>query len=257
MKSRSVKYGSIFIGILLLTICASCQNKVKINEADKNTFEIWKGKTVILPWEEMSSNFSSKQTESQAISQKRLKILSLIDTSCPACIEELKSWKDFIQGVDTMHIGFIFLLYSSDQFLSLDEELIGKTLMYPYFKDINGSVFKKNKFPLDKKYQTFLLNSKNQIVLLGTPNRNAEMFNLYRDYIDKYFNERNVSGVVKGSITVNEGNYTKTRFATKPKYFLENGSVVEDEKAKEMIISLKYIPQINALTGEIILKKRD
>lgn len=257
MKHSFIKYGVIFIEILFLVMQISCKSKVKINDTDKTMLERWEGKTVYLPWNVMKHNFSIAEAGVHNIAQKELKILSLVNTSCPVCIEELKSWNTFIQGIDTMRVGFVFLLYSSDQFLSLDEKLLKKTLIYPYFKDVNGNVFKENKFPLDKKYQTFLLNTKNQIVLLGSPNGNATMFNLYRDYIDKYFSKRNISGVVKGAITVQEENYIKTRFITKPKYFLENGSVVEEKKAKEMISSLKYIPQINELTGEIILKKRD
>lgn len=242
--------------IIAIISLISCYKNVNSNTQDKKAIEEWHGKIVNLPWDTLKINFSGTESEFNLIKGKELKIISIINTNCMECIHKFRDWSLFIEGIDTSYVGFVFLLSSSDQFMGINDILDDINAIYPTFKDKNGDIMKMNIFPQENRYRTFLINNENKIQLLGSPNKNSKMFNLYRDKIDLFFRGKGIKGAVKGAITTEVNGMSKTRFVSKPKYYFENGETIDEEKARELISSLKYIPQINNLTGEVILKKR-
>lgn len=54
---------------------------------------------------------------------------------------------------------------------------------YPIFFDKKGVMGKLNKFPDSYQFKTFLLNEKKEVVLMGTPIGNDELWRLYKEVI--------------------------------------------------------------------------
>src|SRR5690606_19793532 len=55
---------------------------------------------------------SAKEIGATGVSpfEKEIKVVSLLDPTSPSFEKELEVWKHFILGVDTSHVGFVFLI---------------------------------------------------------------------------------------------------------------------------------------------------
>lgn len=97
------------------------------------------------------------------------------------CELHLTNWKIFMHQVDSLtHNNVYFLIVVNTK----DERRICHLIKtedfdLPIYIDTNNYLNKINNFPSNSKFNTFLLNNNNQVVLIGSPIENYEMKNLY------------------------------------------------------------------------------
>ncbi|WP_281299290.1 hypothetical protein [Flavobacterium limnophilum] len=188
---------------------AKSQNQAKI--------ENWYGKKIILPSAKLMRSDNKKHTNPLS---RKIKIVTVINGSCGACVIELKKWKDYMRTVDTSQVGFIYLIQSEDDlftFKELNRDFI--KLSYPYFYDIKKAITKANKLTDNMAYHTFLLNNKNEVILVGNPNKDKKIFDQYKIEINKRTPKKNPSVGVKEGV-----NGTTIK--------ISNGSIYKDKNGK-------------------------
>jgi len=178
----------IFIWIFLFFLVC-CKESGRGN-ADKKTVAKWTNRSLNLP---LNDSLIFNNSSNQIPHKKDIKILTLINGGCGTCVDELSDWKLFINKIDTSSVGVIFLVESFDGTISLDDfkntDSAYVRLNYPYYNDIDLSIFSKYDFPHEKKYQTFLLNQKNEVVLIGNPIFSEAMEDLYLKKISQLIGE--------------------------------------------------------------------
>lgn len=169
-------YLLIFIYIILS--CTSCQNqniKQKVHQ--------WINKEIILP-EKLSYNTHVDSIWNNLLHHE-YKILTIIDTNtCTECHLRLYEWKKLIQEIDsiTNNTTFLLVVHSKDYTL-LDIIKEKNKFTYPIFYDYENKVAQINKFPKDPRFQTFLLDKNNHVILVGNPVGNRALWNLYKQII--------------------------------------------------------------------------
>ena len=180
--SKSYLRGIIFVFIIVII---GCNNR---NQEVVDFVNNWKNKRIELPNISLMRNINNKN--SLGILSKKTKILTFINGDCGSCINELKLWKELMKEINTTKTSFIYIIYSKNKlntFKYLDSTII--KLNYPYFQDDQKQYLLKHKFPEDTRFQTFLLDVDNKVVLLGNPNYNQEIKSLYLKEIQKCLKE--------------------------------------------------------------------
>lgn len=108
-------------------------------------------------------------------------------TECSSChIAHLNDWNEIIQ-ISHQYNKFrpIFIFSPSKSKISDVLNAIEKfPFNYPMLLDFENKFYKKNTFiPNNLNYHTFLLNKNNQIILVGNPLYNSQLWNLYQKTI--------------------------------------------------------------------------
>ena len=139
------------------------------------TVEYWLGKTLYNPNSINDSN--------------QLSIVSYIDGNCGQCIHDLYKWKDVIKKLDnTQNVNYIFYTCSYD-FASLSkycDSIIGLPIELTY--DSLNVFYTTNDLDLDKRFQTFLVDNNDVILIVGNPIFSKDLLDLYSDEISRCFN---------------------------------------------------------------------
>ena len=146
---------------------------------NKKTLNSWLGKKITLPNDTLLRNESLVFSNPK---NKKIKIITLINGNCDACIYEIKEWEKFRKKTNTSQLGIIYIVYSNDnlQFFNSLLSYSKINFSYPYFKDIYKKVIRLNGFPLyDINFQTFLIDSSNQVIITGSPIGNETIEKLY------------------------------------------------------------------------------
>jgi len=117
----------------------------------------------------------------------KLKISTLLWGDCHSCITDLKKWEELYQYVAKKNeVEILFYLYTSDlEFFR--RNLYNKEIhKYPLILDEKLKYIDENNLPFKNKvYQTFLLNSGNEVILVGNPINNDKLMKLYKQEINK------------------------------------------------------------------------
>ncbi|MEM9884408.1 MAG: hypothetical protein AAF849_00835 [Bacteroidota bacterium] len=221
-----------------------------VNGQEKKTISNSKiGSTIILPDNALIRNTVSNKVNPL---EKEIKIFTTIDGNCGQCAIELNSWKSFMEELKNSNIGFIYLIESSDKmrtFNTMNNE--GINLDYPVFYDEGKKIYVKNNLSDSKHFNTFLLNSKNEIVLTGSPIVNEDIAMLYKQKIDSL----NLSSKDYHIKVNQDATGTGVRISGNIIYMDEDKNVIDENKAKQMIASRDFYPSINTNSNVIILKK--
>lgn len=229
--------------LFVVIVVTSCNSNAQI----KSEVNYWKGKQLVLPTDKQIFNNRDKTSPIS----KKIKIMSVINGGCGPCVEELQEWKKFMKGIDTTYVGFVFLVNSVDQIRDFKvKDSLSINLNYPYYYDKLNKITEKNKFSENKLYQTFLLDEKNTVVLLGKPNT-SEMYELYRSQIYKMEKK-----AIKGTTVSRNAGVSTTNVPGNYTFKDEKGNVLDQKKAEEMMNSHKYMPSINDRDQIITLKLR-
>jgi hypothetical protein len=253
----------IFISAFLLLI--SCKNET----VNKNLTS----KMIFLPSVKLMRGDTNKVNPLL----KKIKIFTVIDGSCPTCVDKLIDWEKYIKKIDTAHVGFVILILSEDNFFTFDE--LNKNYIkfsYPYFYDIKKALSSKNNLLDYNSVNTFLLNSKNEVILTGNPIEKKEIFNQYEIEINKRIKKNNyvhieneaifksakAEGIKKSnktqpSVVIQEGvNETIFKISEGFIYKDQNGKILSTQEADNMMSDNNYIPNIDSENGIITFKKR-
>jgi hypothetical protein len=118
---------------------------------------------------------------------KEFKVALYVDSSgCSDCRLRLSQWKQLISEVDSLFpnkVGFIFFFQPKDM-----REMIYLFRMneydYPVFIDKDNAIDHLNNFSQEMKYQCFLLDKNNKVLVLGNPTLNPPIWDLFKEKIE-------------------------------------------------------------------------
>ena len=172
--------------ILLLTIFLSaCQDKQK--EIITLLVKEWQGKQILFPENMVFTRFAS-DTTNFVIPTSDYKVLVFVDSiGCTSCKLQLSRWKEFIRYTDSIsqkNIPFLFFFQFDDQW-EIHSLLIRENFDKPICLDRSDSLNQHNHFPKDIRFQVFLLDKNNKVVVIGNPVHNPNVKELYLEEISR------------------------------------------------------------------------
>ena len=172
--------------ILLLTIFLSaCQDKQK--EIITLLVKEWQGKQILFPENMVFTRFAS-DTTNFVIPTSDYKVLVFVDSiGCTSCKLQLSCWKEFIRYTDSIsqkNIPFLFFFQFDDQW-EIHSLLIRENFDKPICLDRSDSLNQLNHFPKDIRFQVFLLDKNNKVVVIGNPVHNPNVKELYLEEISR------------------------------------------------------------------------
>jgi hypothetical protein len=166
--------------VLLFLLIFSCQT----DKRKENTAALvakWQGKKIVFPEHMVFTRYGIDTVDYQ-IPDSEYKVLIYVDsTGCTGCKLQLDKWKEMIAYTNG-EIPFLFFFYPRDHeelYYLLDMERFD----IPVCVDTADELNQINKFSTDIEFQTFLLNQRNEVLVIGNPIDNSEMKNKYWEYI--------------------------------------------------------------------------
>lgn len=173
--------------VLFIAFCTGCQKQRRKAEA-KSILDEWIGKTIKFP-ESYECSLSGKDTSlflCKRLMESEYKVLIYNDsTGCTECKLQLMEWSNLINELNSIpknHLSFLFFLYPK----SIDElQLIlqRENFPYPIFIDNKDEINHLNNFVKQSKYQCFLLDKDNKVLVVGNPVQSTDILKLYKKEI--------------------------------------------------------------------------
>ncbi|KIO47121.1 MULTISPECIES: hypothetical protein [Sanguibacteroides] len=167
---------------ILTSLFFSCQSDEK--RMEKNIQKEWRGKKIAFPTT-LEAKFLGEDTTCNDLLNKCYSILVYVDSNeCSECRLQLYEWYKKITETraysDSLAFLFVAHVENPKQVVILSKQ---NNFRYPIFFDKKGMMGKLNKFPDSYQFKTFLLNEKKEVVLMGTPIGNDELWRLYKEVI--------------------------------------------------------------------------
>lgn len=177
---RKVSIVIVFMTTLLLS---SCNNKLSYKQAIKRSY----GQEIDFSWDKRLIMSDSTQIDSSLL-QTPIKIISYIDKKlCYEClVKYLYGACALLADYPSDSVKFICIIASrsEDNIRKYLKEFETEACALIY--DINDSFIKQNSLERHSAFcRTFLLDSKNTILLTGDPLRQLNLQNLYIEKIDE------------------------------------------------------------------------
>ena len=169
-------------------IFTSCKDNA--NKHFTQLIKEWQGKKIAFPDNPIFITLTSDTVNFQT-NKSEYKILIYVDSAgCTSCKLQLDDWKQFLHHIDSVIDGTIpFLCFIHAKNLRDIQYLLKQSSFeYPICFDSKDSLNKLNKFPSHPLFQTFLLNTKNEVEIIGNPIHNPNLKNLYLSKILKETN---------------------------------------------------------------------
>lgn len=165
--------------LILLFLLFSCQDKKK--DEIKRLVSEWQGKEIRFPQDMVFTRFTS-DTVDFTLPESSHKVLVFVDSiGCTSCKLQLHRWKELIQYTDSITQGtvpFLFFFQSDDK-KEIGYLLKKDNLDLPICLDQSDRLNGLNHFPADGRFQTFLLDKDNKVVVIGNPILNPNIRELY------------------------------------------------------------------------------
>lgn len=170
----------LLLGCLFLSLF-SCHKKETEKERLTRLITEWQGKEIVFPEEIVFTRYATDTVDWQ-IPESDYKVLVYVDTTgCTSCKLQLHKWKEWKEQVDSLTGGsvpFLFFFHPKDQ-KEIKYLLKRDAFDLPICIDKEDKLHKKNLFPSDMTFQTFLLDKNNRVVVLGNPIHNLAVKDLY------------------------------------------------------------------------------
>ena len=170
--------------VLFSSILFACQDKQ--TEEVRRLVSEWQGKEILFPRKTVFTRFVS-DTVDFTLPESRYKVLIYVDSiGCTSCKLQLPRWKEFITIVDSMtrkEVPFLFFFQSNDR-KEIRYLLKRDNFDRPVCLDLSDRLNQLNHFPNDSRFQTFLLDKNNKVVLMGNPIHNPQIKELYLNEIN-------------------------------------------------------------------------
>lgn len=169
-----------FLNLMIIPLFFfSCQNKKK--EEIKHLVSEWQGKEIQFP-QDMTFTLFTSDTVDFTIPKSSHKILVFVDSiGCTSCKLQLHHWKELIQYTNSVTqemIPFLFVFQSNDR-NKIQDLLKRDNFDTPICLDQSDKLNKLNHFSSDGRFQTFLLDKDNKVVVIGNPIHNPNIRELY------------------------------------------------------------------------------
>ena len=125
------------------------------------------------------------------------KIVTYVDSlGCLSCKLQLLEWINFIAEVDSVtsrNVSFYFFFHPRNR-KELIMTLQSEDFIYPVCIDLKDTFNKLNKFPLNDKFRTFLLDNTNKVILVGNPMHHPRIKEMYMGQLRDCNNKPEVEG---------------------------------------------------------------
>ena len=155
--------------IILLLFLLACQDKKK--DEIKHLVSEWQGKEIRFPKDMVFARFAT-DTVDFTLPKSPHKVLVFVDSiGCTSCKLQLHRWKELIQYTDSITQGtvpFLFFFQSDDK-KEIRYLLKKDNFDKPICLDQSDKLNELNHFPADGRFQTFLLDKYNKVVVIGNP----------------------------------------------------------------------------------------
>ena len=165
--------------IILLLFLLACQDKKK--DEIKHLVSEWQGKEIRFPKDMVFARFAT-DTVDFTLPKSPHKVLVFVDSiGCTSCKLQLHRWKELIQYTDSITQGtvpFLFFFQSDDK-KEIRYLLKKDNFDKPICLDQSDKLNELNHFPADGRFQTFLLDKYNKVVVIGNPIHNPNIRELY------------------------------------------------------------------------------
>ncbi len=113
-----------------------------------------------------------------------------------SCKLQLLEWINFIAEVDSVtsrNVSFYFFFHPRNR-KELIMTLQSEDFIYPVCIDLKDTFNKLNKFPLNDKFRTFLLDNTNKVILVGNPMHHPRIKEMYMGQLRDCNNKSEVEG---------------------------------------------------------------
>ena len=179
--------------IFLITVCcllASCESKEKKLHGILSELQ---GKEIVLPMDadiEVYSNIAGLDSLCGPMMVAKTKILVYVDSvGCSSCKLNIEDWmmrieeaKALAADPDDVSILIYFWVQNKERFY-LRRTMAQHKFNYPVFFDKNNNIGRLNNLPEDDRFHAFLLDNDNKVVVIGSPQGNDKMWELYKTQI--------------------------------------------------------------------------
>lgn len=169
----------LFIYLFFILLLVAC----KQNSQEKEILKKLLGKEI--KFSDKVQILGTKDSVLQDFLEKDIKILVYTDTlGCTPCKFKVNTWLYYIDQLKE-YSNVAFLFYFSQRSIMLEKEFRIYDFKTPIILDSLDSLNKMNNLSYGQRYQTFLLDKQNKIVLVGSPVDSPNIWKLYKTAIDK------------------------------------------------------------------------
>lgn len=166
----------LIIAIILLSIGCNSEKKKTYSILEKMI-----NKKIVF-YNNNQYKIEGKDTIIDYVDKKTYKLIVFSDSSsCELCDLHLGEW--YLKNKEAKYYNSNFILIiivQSKDYHSFEHYAHEIYPNFPFIYDPSGIFIKNNELPLEKKYHTFLLNENNEIILVGSPIGNDNVWNLYK-----------------------------------------------------------------------------
>lgn len=186
--------------ITFLFLLLSCTSKK--SDLERIVSE-WQGKEILIP-EQLTDVL---ERDNMLFSSPDYTILTFLDTTgCTRCKMKLDLWEKYLNGLDSVseyNINFVMVVAPKD-IKDLQQIVRESSFTRNVFVDEENTLNDRNHFPADILLSSFLLDSKNRVVIIGNPIYNPNIGDLYMSVLSDSANNYNKK---KLSLFVAEDSY--------------------------------------------------
>lgn len=178
-KIVTAMYRRIGLFLLLCGFLLSCKESEK--ERISRLVSEWDGKEIVFPSAPVFT-VQGRDTVSCPSGTSPYKVLTYIDSvGCTSCKLQLPRWKELMSEVDSVTEGkTAFLFYFHPKNVDELRHIFRRdAFSYPVCLDLTDGLNRRNRFPGEMAFQTFLLDADNRVVAIGNPVHNPEVKRLY------------------------------------------------------------------------------
>ena len=171
------KYGLILIGLLLVTSCNQSHHK-----EIENLIKEWTERKLMFPSDLVFTIQGIDTIRPQEMPICKYTIVNYMDsTGCTSCRLQLPKWENLMKEANSYSpnsAGLRFVLHPKD-LNDLIYVLKYNDFNHPVCTDLKDHFNHVNKLPSNPDFQTFLLDSNNNVLAMGNPVQNPKIKDLY------------------------------------------------------------------------------
>ena len=195
-----IKLGFLFLFVCILLFCMNSCSSNSMNEKIKGQLESFRGQKITFMLDSMSCFYGLEEMSTTKDKSDSYKFVLFTDSDeCSSCaLTSFYDWQPLIERETKIHkskIDFIFIFSPKASELSkLKKKILHANIHHPIYIDSNGIFSKNNDIPHNHLFHTFLVDTNNQVVLVGNPLISEKI----RDLMDKV-----IDGVIEDNHSAN------------------------------------------------------
>lgn len=190
INTRPYPMNGLLMVLMIITLFLSSCEKAQQKRDVRRIVSEWIGKEIMLP-DGITCCLSGQDTIPVFCERKfhtPFKVLLYVDsTGCTDCRLKLHLWEKLIGEADNLfpdQLSFLFYFQpKATEPKAIHDLLHRNRFAYPVFVDVYDQLNKLNNLPQDVNFQCFLLDRHNQVVLIGDPVMNPQIWLLYKKAI--------------------------------------------------------------------------